>query len=264
MYSSYNVNFIGKVLLKLNKIDSTNNYAAKLLKNDFPIEGTVIYAKHQYAGRGQRGNTWETNADENLTVSIILYPKTLGVNRFFYLNECIALGAYALAKELLGDDVRIKWPNDIYYKDQKIGGILIENTISGQHFAASVVGIGINVNQTSFPETLHRASSLKLITNQQYNVLELLTKLCRYIEMYYLQLKSDKLTLIHQKYLSVLYRFGEHHDFVTSTGEKLQAKIVDVNPQGQLLLEYKDGPQGVALPITKKFNFKEIQFADLS
>ena len=112
MYSSYNTIFLGKVSLTLDNVDSTNNYMLQLLKTNEVMEGTVVSARHQYKGKGQRVSTWASEIDKNITISIALFPKTLAAKNQFYLNQTIALGIYHFAQELLGDGVCLKWPND--------------------------------------------------------------------------------------------------------------------------------------------------------
>src|ERR1035441_10550859 len=142
--------FIGKNLITLDSVASTNNFAKDMLSNTRPVEGTAIMAKEQYAGRGQMGNAWETESGKNLTCSFILYPEFLEADKQFFLNMAVALAVKDFCEHVLHDEIKIKWPNDIYYHDKKLGGILIENSISGNKISSSVIGIGINVNQTAF------------------------------------------------------------------------------------------------------------------
>ena len=252
MLSSYNTIFMGKVWYDLEKVDSTNRYASKLLKNDRPPEGSVIYAKEQVKGRGQRGNTWQSQAGKNITMSLILYPNMILASQQFYLTQTISLALCHFLRELTAKPFTIKWPNDIYYQNTKIAGILIENTLSGTQLATSVIGIGININQTVFDKSLPHANSLKLITEKEYKPKLLAKKLCQYLEVQYLQLKADKKAQIKQNYLQLLYHYGELHPFQTSDNT-FMGTIVDVLADGKLLLMDQKGQ-------ARAFDFKEVRF----
>src|SRR5687768_14177982 len=135
--------FIGKNVIELDSIDSTNSYSKELIIKEKPIEGTIITAREQLSGRGQMGNSWNAEAGKNLTLSIILYPDFLDADKQFYLNIAVCLAVKDFCESVLGDEIKIKWPNDVYHRDKKLGGILIENTIKGSQIASAVVGIGI-------------------------------------------------------------------------------------------------------------------------
>ncbi len=249
----YNTIFVGKVRIHLNKIDSTNHYAAQLLKEAPPMEGTLISADHQFAGKGQRGNTWLAKAGENLTLSIILYPKFLLAHQQFLLSQSIALAVQGFAKNVLGEGVTVKWPNDVYYRQQKIGGILIENSLMGKYIASSVIGIGVNINQAFFDSSIQNATSFHQITGQNYDLNLLIGILAKYIEIHYLQLKAGRHILIHQKYLDNLYQFREWHLYEnTSNNNIFRGKIVSIQADGKLIMEVNGGQQ--------RFDLKEIKF----
>ena len=253
-----NTLFVGNVFIELDKVDSTNNYALSLLKNTpLPIEGTAIYALEQYAGRGQRGNEWVASIGENITTSIILYPKQLLATQQFALSQLIALAVCNFVAERVGEGVKIKWPNDIYYQNTKIGGILIENMVTGNKLASSVVGIGLNVNQTFFDPSLPNPTSLKKITQQHYLLNDLLEQLYWHIEQQYMRLRTDNLAHIKQQYLAVLYRYNEPtwFELLRYNNEIVQAKIVDVAPNGCLILQYTDNHYAE----TNVFDIKEIR-----
>ena len=231
----YNTLFVGKVLIHLDKIDSTNKYATKLLKTHSPTEGTIVSTDCQYAGKGQRGNTWESQAGQNITLSIILYPNFLAASLQFLLSQSIALAIHDFATDILGEGVRIKWPNDVYYKDKKITGILIENSLSGKNLATSIVGIGINVNQAYFSPSLQSATSFHQITGRFYDLSTLIQQLTHFIEVRYLQLKAMRFDEIRQDYLSKLYRFNEWHTFEdVLLNEIFEGKIVGVEKDGKV------------------------------
>jgi len=239
LHNLYNTLFIGKVLVSLEAVASTNTYALEQLQHTHLHEGTVISTQTQYAGRGQRGNRWESNAGKNITLSIVLYPNFLRVQQQFLLSQTIALGIHQFCSDILQPHqslLRIKWPNDIYYGTKKIAGILIENTLRGQCLASSVVGIGINVNQQHF-KNLVNASSLSNIAKTTFLLPLLIQKLCYHIETQYLQLKAAKVTQIQQKYLSILYRYQSWHYYHSQKHGKLYGKITGISPYGHLQIQ---------------------------
>src|SRR5688572_4624485 len=140
---------IGNNILKLSAVDSTNTYAATLLKNQKPPEGLIIQALHQTAGRGQMGTNWHSIAGESLTFSVILTPDFLPAEKQFYLNMAISFGLYEYLSVKGIHDGLIKWPNDLLVHRRKIAGILIENSIKGKALQHSIVGIGININSAA-------------------------------------------------------------------------------------------------------------------
>lgn len=244
--------FIGQNLVKLSEIDSTNSYLKILLSNSKPLaDGTVIMADHQYAGRGQQDNKWETEKGKNLTFSIYLKTTFLPLNQQFYLNKAISLGINDALKQIIGNNCKIKWPNDIYFEDKKLGGVLIENMAAGRHLKASIIGIGLNVNQINFTTNLNKAISISKILHQDYDLQLLLSQICKCIEARYLQLKTNKFDILDREYLQRLYRINETHAFEIN-GEMVFAKIVNVKADGKLQLLINDEIQN--------FDLKEVKF----
>ena len=164
--------FVGRSIIELERTDSTNNFAAKLLNTQKPAEGTAIMTHIQEAGKGQRGNTWQSEAHKNLTVSFIFYPTFVSASKQFTLNIAISLGLHDYFKAEFGDRVKIKWPNDLYIDHKKVAGILIENIWSGSGLKSSIVGMGININQESFGEDLQKAASKKSFSGKEYPLKE--------------------------------------------------------------------------------------------
>jgi BirA family biotin operon repressor/biotin-[acetyl-CoA-carboxylase] ligase len=246
-----NTLFIGNSIIELKSVDSTNNFAKDLLQKDNPPEGTIIYAKEQHSGRGQSGNSWATDAGKNLTISIILYPDFLSAEKQFFLNMAVSLGVKDFCESVLNDEVRIKWPNDIYYRDSKLGGILIENTISGSQISSSVVGIGINVNQTEFDKLLPNPISLGLISNIEYRIPSLIELLSGYIEKYYLQLRQLHFNFLDKAYMESLYRYQQTYDFKKGA-QVIRGEINGVTKEGRLVVHSKGKEH--------KFFFKEVEF----
>ncbi|MBC7652965.1 MAG: biotin--[acetyl-CoA-carboxylase] ligase [Oligoflexus sp.] len=244
--------FVGQTIVKLSEVDSTNTYVKELLSNSKPLlDGTVIMADHQFEGRGQSNNVWESKPGENLTLSIYLNPSFLAVNLQFELNKAICLGITDYLISLLGDDCKIKWPNDIYYQDKKIGGILIENVTKGYQLKDSIVGIGLNINQKEFGELNNRASSLSKILHQDYDLDKLLAQICNSIEKRYLQLKATKLELLNADYTARLFRLNEPYLFKIDE-QIILGTIKGVNNNGRLIVGMEKG--------IREFDLKEITF----
>jgi BirA family biotin operon repressor/biotin-[acetyl-CoA-carboxylase] ligase len=189
--------FVGQNLVTLKEVDSTNSFLKNILSNSKPVpEGTVIMAEDQFAGRGQRENTWYAEPGKNLTFSILLNPLFVDVANQFDVTRMASMGVYDALEPLLNKDLKIKWPNDIYYKDKKLGGMLIENILAGSSIKHSVIGIGLNVNQENFPATAGNATSLKQILQKDYDLKLLLSEICSHIEAYYLHLRAGRVEFV--------------------------------------------------------------------
>lgn len=224
-----------------------------MVSNSEPLpEGTVIMADHQFAGRGQQENTWYTEAGANLTFSLYLNPSFLPVARQFLLNMAVSVGIRDALAGFLDDQLKVKWPNDLYYGAQKLGGILIENILSGSKYKASIIGVGLNVNQRMFnPALLNRATSMGKILQRDVNLMELLSGICSHIEGQYLKLKSGNFNTLQQNYLNGLYKF-EQPGLYRHLGETFEGKITDVTESGLLVISSGN--------TEKCYNFKEVEF----
>ncbi|HLP19789.1 MAG TPA: biotin--[acetyl-CoA-carboxylase] ligase [Chitinophagales bacterium] len=243
--------FTGQNIIELPTVDSTNNFAKELLGKERPAEGTVIWAHEQYSGRGQMGNTWKTEAGKNLTASIILYPDFLDADKQFYLNMAISLGVKDFCESVLPDEIKIKWPNDIYWHDKKLGGILIENTISGSRIASSVIGVGINANQEEFDPELPNPVSLSQIARLDFKIDALVKGLCVFIEKYYLQLRQQHFNFLDRAYTEALFRYQQTHEFKKGN-QTIRGEINGVAKDGKLIL-HSGGKE-------MRFGFKEVEF----
>ena len=244
--------FVGQNLVTLKEVDSTNNYLKKILSNSKPVpEGTVIMAEAQYAGRGQHQNTWHAEPGKNLTFSLLLKPGFLTPSLQFDLTRAVSLGVYDALQPLLGNGLKIKWPNDLYYYDRKLGGMLIENMIQGGQIRNAIIGIGINVNQDNYPQSAGNAISVKQILQSDYDLKNILAEICSHVEAWYLKLRAARIELVRNSYLSRLYRLNEAKQF-QSNGEVFTATIKDVSENGMLIL--KRGDENNA------YNLKEIEF----
>jgi BirA family biotin operon repressor/biotin-[acetyl-CoA-carboxylase] ligase len=245
--------FIGKNIIYLPTCHSTNDTAASLLRDGKVFEGTLVVTSNQTAGRGQRGNKWEAETGKNLTFSLILKPAYLTPNEQFYLNIAVSLGIYEFLNGFFAEeDIKIKWPNDIYYKDKKMGGVLIENVLKKSIIESAVIGIGLNVNQLQFAHA--QATSMRLASHSptiEFDLEMLLTHLAECLERSYLQLRSDQRKWLHEQYLQHLYWYREKHIF-SRDGKWFEGLITGIDATGRLTVE-TDG-------ILHYFGLKEIEF----
>ena len=240
-------------MITIKEVDSTNTFLKNIVANSKPVpEGTVIMAESQYAGRGQQNNGWHSEPGKNLTFSLLLNPAFLPVSEQFDLTRVISLGVYDALKPLLGEQLKIKWPNDIYYGDKKLGGILIENLLQGSRIKQAIIGIGLNINQQVFPDRLPNPISVWQILQRDYDLQLILSQICKHIEAWYLQLRSGKAVLIRQAYLNSMYWLNEDH-FFRSNGYVFNGKIKNVENNGLLVVNNN-------IETEFKFTFKEIEF----
>jgi BirA family transcriptional regulator, biotin operon repressor / biotin---[acetyl-CoA-carboxylase] ligase len=243
--------FVGQNLITIKQVDSTNNFLKNSLTNSKPfIEGTVIMAESQYAGRGQQQNRWHSEDGKNLTFSILLNPVFLPLNQQFDLTRAVSLGIINALSPILGDQLKIKWPNDIYYTDGKLGGILIENIVQSGKIKHSVIGIGLNINQEKFP-LVPNAVSLKQILLRDYDLKLILSDICKNIEVVYLNLKAGHFDVVRKDYLARLYWLNEQKMF-RADGQVFEGIIENVREDGVLILNSESG--------TSEFTQKQIEF----
>jgi BirA family biotin operon repressor/biotin-[acetyl-CoA-carboxylase] ligase len=164
-------------LIELESVDSTNNYAMARIHEGLASNGMVYLAHHQWAGKGQRGKSWISEPGQNLMMSLVIEPSSLNLTQQFLFSAAIALAVLDLVKGFQNKNWKIKWPNDIYWSDRKAGGLLIESVVTGPTWVWAVVGIGINLNQTSFPGEIPNAISLNQITGVQYEPVAIIKEL---------------------------------------------------------------------------------------
>lgn len=226
-------------IIKITKGTSSNTIAMEKLEKENVNEGTVVWVDEQTEGRGQQNNTWQSETGKNLTFSIILSPKFLKPDKQFYLSKAIALGVSDYVG-LFASDVSIKWFNDILVQGKKVAGILIENTWQGNNINNSVVGIGLNLNQETFPNELPNAVSLIMSTGVPFNIEESLHMLHSLIMSRYAQLKDNEFTAIDIDYHKVLFGLNEKKKFFAN-GQSFEAIIVEVEANGFLRLKHDDG-----------------------
>lgn len=231
-----NTIFTGQNIIFLPNCPSTNSYALELLKNKEIAEGTIVITDEQSSGRGQRGNTWWSEPGKNLTFSIILKPQLSGLVNLFPLTMLAAVAIQQAIQPLLQGPVTIKWPNDILVGDKKIAGILVENIWRGSQLLGSVVGIGLNVQQTIFQ--WDKATSLlseKAVNTDKQTVLN---QLCFYLEKYYSDITSGD--LIWDKYSQHVY--GMNKEIRFKIGEEIHSGIlIKIDKDGKIHLQSSTG-----------------------
>jgi BirA family biotin operon repressor/biotin-[acetyl-CoA-carboxylase] ligase len=221
--------------IKLDSVDSTNNYALSMKGTLLFKEGLVITSNYQTSGNGQRGNSWESSTGDNLLMSIVIEPNISPKNQFL-LSKCVALSVYDLFA-LYTDDVSVKWPNDILVGKQKISGILIQNIFKGNEITHSVIGIGLNVNQAKFKMYSPKATSLKLLLNKTFDISIIQEELLKCLVERIKQLRSG----INQEkeYLSTLFLKHKVAAF-ESEGQKFIGIIKGVSQSGKLQIQLED------------------------
>ena len=287
-----NTLFIGNVWYHFESLHSTNDLAAEWLSNmsngqwimdngqsklrhsdsltdHYPItkitEGCIFTTFNQTAGRGQMGTHWIAEPDQNLAFSVVLQPTFLDAREQFHLNKAIALAVHDFFSEIfkkedatLAGGCKIKWSNDIYFYDQKIAGILIQNTLSGSRLQHSIIGIGLNINQLDFPNDFN-ATSLKREFEHDFDLFALVEQLAKAIEYRYLQLKKGNFRSLHDEYLSKLYRFNIESLFQYPNGEPFRGTIIGVSPTGRLEVLTTPDASGQVAGV-KNFDIKELKF----
>jgi len=247
-----NTLFVGQVFLEYPTLSSTNSFAIEYLSKNNPSEGTVISTPEQTAGRGQIGSKWESEADKNINLSIILYPKFLMPRLQFALSQAASLAVRSFLEDYISDDIEVKWPNDIYINNKKIAGILIQNTLSGSMIRNSVIGIGINVNQELFLSDAPNPTSLKILTQKNFDLDSLNQNLCWHVEKWYLRLKSNQ-SYVEETYQAALYRKGKLALFEDmNTKSVFEGTIMETSTTGKLKIVTSGG--------VREFNMKEVRF----
>lgn len=232
----------------LEETTSTNDEA----RDSRYTHGDVICAERQTAGRGQRGHAWCSEPGSNLMFSLVWKPWSLPIAEQFLLSEAVALALTDLLGSY-GIDARIKWTNDIYVGDCKLVGILIEHNLAERYLARTIIGVGVNVNQTEFPPSLPNPCSMRQLTGREYDRREVLDRLCDCLATRYEQLMGGDREALQENYLRRMYRLGERHLYRYPDGRQVEAVLRGVRPSGELLLELPDGR-------TEGYLFKEVEF----
>lgn len=223
---------IGQPFIVLPKIDSTNNYAMKEAKMGNLSFGTVFFAIDQTHGKGQRSKTWESKPGENIMMSIYADPMGMNISQQVLISFATAIACHKFLKKYAGEETSIKWPNDIYWRDRKAGGILIENIFAGQTWKHCVIGIGININEVKFDPILPNPVSLKQITGKTFDLLEQLNNLFQCLQVRWNQLYTGKLSVL-EYYNNKLYK-KEQVVTIKKDNRVFSATIKGVSANGQM------------------------------
>lgn len=243
-----------RLTVRLNEIDSTNSYMKELVESQHPEEGSLVMADYQTVGRGQAGNTWISSKGDNLLFSLLIYPRQVPAKEQFIISKMASLAIKNTLDQFV-DDIRIKWPNDIYWKDKKIAGILIESDIQGDQIEHSIIGAGINLNQREFPPELSNPVSLRQITGTEYDRVYVLNTFMREFFLLYRELQRGEQQVIDDEYMLDLYRVNGYHPFEDANGQ-FRAKIDRILPTGHLVLRTFETDE------ERVYTFKEVKFLD--
>ena len=238
------------LIIKLDAIDSTNSYLRKLSGEKFLKDFTVVMTANQKQGRGQRGTSWVSEPGKNLALSVFKDVTSLSLDQSFMISVVTALSVIHALKSFGVPKLKIKWPNDILSENKKICGILIENVISKNQHKDSIIGIGLNVNQTTFDQ-LPQASSLKSITGRVFDLEELTHAILKELKKTFKRLESESGDNLRAAYESLLFRKDKPSTFRNTTGELFSGYIKSVSGSGALQVLLEDG-------IVKSFELKEL------
>jgi BirA family transcriptional regulator, biotin operon repressor / biotin---[acetyl-CoA-carboxylase] ligase len=241
---------IGEPFIELSAVNSTNIYAMSQLQANLAEHGAAFFAHHQFDGKGQRGKKWQASPSKNLILSVIINIKPLASSPIFGLHCFSALACIDLLKPIIPDELYIKWPNDIYWRDRKAGGILIETIVREGIPQFAVVGIGLNINEDSFPEITKKAVSIKQITGKEYEPVELAKKLCVFLNDRYTSLVVDNMHQQLEAFNSYLFKRNEMVK-LKKNNAIANYLIKEVNTRGELVVE---------AGITHHFQFGEVEW----
>ena len=225
-------------MIKLDAIDSTNSYLKRLLLTENINDFTVVVSKHQTNGRGRNGNLWVNKPSLNLAFSVYKRFINFSVNEKFMLNVVSSVSVYEVLKKYKLNNLTIKWPNDIMTENKKIAGILIENSVRGNKINHSVIGIGININQSQFLD-LPNATSVFLESGNKHSVDKIAVELKDAVEKNFTNFELKETELI-EFYNNVLFKRNIIADFTTVNAKKIQGTIIGVNKEGTLSLKQKN------------------------
>ena len=243
------LNPIGKPFIELLSVESTNNYAMGLARAAMAHHGAAVFTHEQFKGKGQRNKEWTSQKGKNVALSVLIEPNHLQPFGLFLLSMMAAISVRNFFSNYIEEDIKIKWPNDIYWRDRKAAGILIENVWQGSEWKFAVVGIGINVNQTDFGELNNKAVSLKQVTGRDFKPVVLANELCKILEAKCQLLSSDPLRIIDE-YKSQLYKLNEQVR-LKKENRVFEAVFKDVNTNGQMIVQHS---------VEEKFDVGEVEW----
>ncbi|PWK17521.1 biotin--[acetyl-CoA-carboxylase] ligase [Xanthomarina spongicola] len=237
-------------IIKLNAIDSTNSYLKQLSMEEFIADDTIVVANYQTQGRGQMGTSWVSTDSKNLMFSVFKEVSFLPAEQSFYISIATSLAIIKALEQFLIPKLRVKWPNDILSENKKICGVLIENVIKQSHLKATIIGIGLNVNQTDF-NNLPKASSLHLLTGKVFDLDEVLRVILENLTFYFNLLKEEKYQELKDTYESLLFRKDKPSTFKNAEGSLFSGFIKSISNSGNLQVLLEDD-------VLKEFDLKEV------
>ena len=240
-------------ITRFKTLDSTNQYLQNLLNEGADIADNIVVTDFQTSGKGQGKNVWQSEDGKNLLFSIALDMSFLKAEKQFFLTQMVSVAMINVLKKYLPEEsLFIKWPNDIYFNDKKIAGILIKNEIKGMMMGTSIIGIGLNVNQTSFDKNLPNPISMKMITGKDYDLYELLSSISQQLSANSYQPTTNSQQPTANSYIKHLYRY-QQWAFYKHEGSVKEMMIVGYDQFGRLILKEKNGHEVVC-------DLKEIAF----
>lgn len=242
--------FLGQYVIYQATCASTNTLAAQYLFEKKLPDGTIVITDHQYQGRGQRGRCWHSEPYKNLTFSVVLYPTFLMASQSFFLNIVTTLALHQVLSAYIPQKLTIKWPNDIYHQDKKLSGVLIENTVTKQYLRSSVIGIGLNVNQTHFE--IEGPTSLTNICGRHFDLRLVLDELLGALKDHYHRLQTQGEAPLRADYLKRMHWINEERTF-QDANERFQGRIKDIDTTGKLVIAQSSG-------LVKHYAFQEVSF----
>ena len=240
-----------KQIIWVEETASTNSLLRNYIEQDALPSGSVVVADFQTAGRGQVGNVWESERGKNLTFSLVYAPCELPINQQFLVSQIAALSVKEALDAYL-EGISIKWPNDIYWNDKKICGMLIENELWGHNLRHAIIGIGINVNQAAFKGGAPNPVSMIQLLGRETDRMELLQRFLACFDRYQQVLAAGEKEWIRQRYMAALYRGEGYHPYRDAQGA-FSARVQGIEPMGYLLLEDTEGS-------VRRYAFKEVSF----
>lgn len=238
-------------IIKLDAIDSTNSYLRQLSSSQPLKDYTVVMAESQTNGRGQMGTNWSSQSGKNLTVSVFVDVTFLPIELSFYISMAISLAISEALKEFQIKQVKVKWPNDILADQKKISGVLIENVIKNNQLQGSIIGFGLNINQTDF-EHLPQATSMRMVSGSVYNRDEVLQCVLKRLQYYIDELKAEHFEELKANYEAELFRKNKPSTFQDAKGHLFSGYIKGVSPSGHLHILVVDG-------VVKSFDLKDVK-----
>lgn len=241
-------------IVHISEVESTNTHALNLFNAEKLREGDVVFTNHQFEGRGQSTNSWESQKGKNLTISMVIEPEMINASDQFLITQLVSISLYdMLIAYLSANDLKIKWPNDIYYGNNKLAGVLVQNVIAGSSISASIIGIGLNINQVEFLSDAPNPISLKMITGREFDIESILENLLIAFGNNYQLLKSETSSnSLKDSYMSKLYLYKKDSDFKDNVGT-FRGRIIDIDEFGRLIIEDDSGR-------IRSYMFKEVEF----